>query len=59
MGRGEQTSWKQLQIVLEWLEQPASLNLITGVAPKGRPLAGQSTKKSDANKDLAAFGMQK
>lgn len=59
MGRGEQTSWKQLDIVLEWLEQPANFNLITGVAPKGKPIAGQKTKKSDAYKDLAAFVNQK
>ena len=55
MGRGEQKSWTQLQVVLEWLEQPANYNLITGVAPKGKPIAGQKTKKSDAYKDLAAY----
>lgn len=52
-GRGTQTSWGQLNAILEWLEIPSNFRLITGGASQNQVIAGSKLKKTDAYRELA------
>jgi hypothetical protein len=53
-GRGEKTSWAQIQAMVEWLEVPDNFKLINGII-QGEVVAGKKTKKSCAYKDIADY----
>ena len=59
--RGPQTTWRQREIMCQWLENPHNFALTTGAATTGlrNPVTGAKVSKKSAYGDLADYVNQR